>query len=94
MDEEDERDRLQLLERARQVVGRGRLAPRMAQLLDLATERPCHRGPALAELACGDGEHTLTRRAEVDDRRLERARPRAREEEHLGLGGGEPPSAA
>ena len=73
-------------ELAREVVGRRRLAPGVAELLDLAAEVARHRRPALAEVAGGDGEHAVARRAEVDDRRLERARARAREEEDVVVG--------
>jgi hypothetical protein len=52
-------------------------------VLDLAAEAARHRGPALAEMARRDGEHAVARRAEVDDRRLEGAGPRAGEEEHV-----------
>ena len=65
---------------------RRRLAPRVAELLDLAAERARHRRPALAEVPGRDDEHALAGRAEVGDRRLERAGARAREEEHVALG--------
>ena len=86
MDEEDERDRLDLRELAREILGGRSLAPRVAELLDLAAERARHRRPALAERPGRDGEHALARRAEVDDRRLEATGARAGEEEHFRRG--------
>ena len=66
MDEEDERDRLELGEPAREL-GRGRrLAPLEAQLLDLAAVAAGHRRPPLSELAGRDGEHTVAGRAEIE----------------------------
>ena len=52
------------------------------------TSQPSARAialPALAELSLRDGEHALAGREEVDDRRLEGARARGREHEHLVL---------
>ena len=51
MDEEDERDRLDLPQLASEIVCGGRLAPRIAKLLDLTAEGARHRRPALAERA-------------------------------------------
>ena len=85
VDEEDERDGVDRVELGPEIVGRRRLAPRVAELLDLAAVRARHRDPALAERAGRDGQHALAGRAEADDRRLERTRPRAGEEEHVAL---------
>ena len=69
-----------------QVVGARRLAPRVAEDVDVGAVRRRHRDPALAEAPGGDDEVRLARRDEVRDRRLERAGAGGAEEEHVVLG--------
>ena len=85
LDEKHERDRLDPGQLERELVGGGCLPPFVAKLLDLAAEGACHGRPALAEIPGRDGEHPLAGRAQVHDRRLEGARARAGEEEHVRL---------
>jgi hypothetical protein len=77
--------RAALLEGRAKVVRSRRLPPGVGERDDVAAERPAHCLPALAELALRDGEDALARREDVDDRRLERAGSRRREDEHLVL---------
>ena len=68
------------------VLGVGRLAPLVPQVVELGAVAADHVGPALAEVAGRDDEVRLARRDEVLDGRLERAGSRRGEEQHVLLG--------
>ena len=85
VDDERRSSRRSRASASRRSSGLRRLAPRVRERDDVAAERARHRLPALAELALRDREHPLAGREEVDDRRLERAGARRREDENLVL---------
>ena len=72
--DDPDRLRLALAQPRAHVVGVGRLAPGVAQMVDVGAVRPGHRGPALAEAARRDDEVRLAGRDEVLRRRT-RTRP-------------------
>ena len=80
-----DRFRLLLAQPRAKVVGIRRLAPGVAEHVDVRAERGRHRDPALAEAAGRDHEMALARRDEVRHGRLERAGARGSEEEHVVL---------
>ena len=77
--------RLALAQTPANVVRIGRLAPRVAHVVDRRAVPGGHRGPPLAEVPRRDHEVRLAGRDEVRDRRLERARARCRKEQDIPL---------
>ena len=64
----------------------GRLAPLVADVVDLAAVGLGDLGPALAEVAGGDDDDAVARRGQVRDDRLEAGRSRGRVEEDVAVG--------
>jgi hypothetical protein len=85
VDEEDDL-RAGLGEPPLEVGGLRNLRPLVRQLVDVAAVGGRELRPALAEVACRDGEDALAGREEVDDGRLEGAGARRRADQHVVLG--------
>jgi len=83
--DDPDRLRLALAEPRAHVLRIGRLAPLVAQVVDLGAVARGHRGPALPEVPCRHDKVWLARRDEVRHRRLEGPGAGRGEQEHVAL---------
>jgi hypothetical protein len=83
---EDRLGAAELLQTGGNVLCGRNLAPRVFECLHLRAIGRRDRAPTLAEVAGGDDEHPLARRAEVRDRGLHRTCSGRGEEQHVAFG--------